>query len=276
MTTRVVLSARVPIGRVRVGEQTLAVYASDDWIRALRVIVDSVNAVEAGIAASEVINVPAGGIAAINVQDALNELDTDKASASAQGATAAALAAHTADTANPHAVTKAQVGLGSVDNTADSAKPVSTAQAAADAAVQAFAIQRGNHTGTQAASTISDFATATDLRVTFLGQGAPTTKAAAATLTISELLTGLIQYTGAAANLTMPAGTDIEVGLAPYGVAVDRAFDFGVVNTGAGTATILTAAGLTLVGAMGVAASTSGRFRVRKTAVNTYTVYRVA
>jgi len=49
--------------------------------------------------------------------------------------------------------------LGSVDNTADAAKPVSTSQAAADAAVQAFSIQRTNHTGTQAASTISDFVT---------------------------------------------------------------------------------------------------------------------
>ena len=47
-------------------------------------------------------------------------------------------AAHIANTSNPHATTKAQVGLGSVDNTADSAKPVSTAQAAADAAVQAL------------------------------------------------------------------------------------------------------------------------------------------
>jgi len=34
---------------------------------------------------------------------------------------------HEADTANPHAVTKAQVGLGNVDNTADADKPVSTA-----------------------------------------------------------------------------------------------------------------------------------------------------
>jgi len=54
---------------------------------------------------------------------------------------------------------RADVGLGSVDNTADAVKPVSTAQAAADTAVQSFAIQRSNHTGTQAASTISDFAT---------------------------------------------------------------------------------------------------------------------
>ena len=36
--------------------------------------------------------------------------------------------AHASNTSNPHSVTKAQVGLGSVDNTADTAKPVSTAQ----------------------------------------------------------------------------------------------------------------------------------------------------
>ena len=38
-----------------------------------------------------------------------------------------ALAAHIGNLANPHAVTKAQVGLGNVDNTSDAAKPVSTA-----------------------------------------------------------------------------------------------------------------------------------------------------
>ncbi len=46
----------------------------------------------------------------------------------------AALADHLADTANPHAVTKAQVGLGDADNTSDADKPISTAaQAALDA-----------------------------------------------------------------------------------------------------------------------------------------------
>jgi hypothetical protein len=64
-------------------------------------------------------------------------------------------------------VTKAMVGLGSVDNTADASKPVSTAQAAADAAVQAYAVQRGNHTGTQLAATISDFASAAVTAVTW-------------------------------------------------------------------------------------------------------------
>lgn len=57
-------------------------------------------------------------------------------------------------------VTKAMVGLGNADNTSDANKPVSTAQAAADAAVQAHAIQRTNHTGTQPSSTISDFTAA--------------------------------------------------------------------------------------------------------------------
>jgi hypothetical protein len=56
-------------------------------------------------------------------------------------------------------ITKAMVGLSAVDNTADASKPVSTAQAAADAAVQAHAIQRANHTGTQAVGTITGLAT---------------------------------------------------------------------------------------------------------------------
>lgn len=50
---------------------------------------------------------------------------------------------------------RSNLGLGNVDNTSDTAKPVSTAQATADGVVQAYAIQRANHTGTQAATTVS-------------------------------------------------------------------------------------------------------------------------
>jgi len=46
----------------------------------------------------------------------------------ASKASSAALASHTGNTSNPHSVTKSQVGLGNVDNTADTTKPVSTAQ----------------------------------------------------------------------------------------------------------------------------------------------------
>lgn len=45
--------------------------------------------------------------------------------------TTASLNSHIANTSNPHSVTKAQVGLGNVDNTSDANKPVSTAQATA-------------------------------------------------------------------------------------------------------------------------------------------------
>ena len=108
----------------------------------------------------------------------------------------------------------------------------------------------------------------------YMQQGAQTSKSAAATLTIAELLTGIIQYTGAAANLTLPTGTNIEGGVIT-GLAVDRAFEFIVINTGTGSATMVTNTGLTTVGSLVVTNGTSARFRVRKTATNTYTVYRV-
>ena len=59
-------------------------------------------------------------------------------------ATQGELDTHTANTANPHGVTKAQVGLGNVDNTADSAKPVSTAQQTALNAKQATLVSGNN------------------------------------------------------------------------------------------------------------------------------------
>ena len=55
----------------------------------------------------------------------------------ASKANEADLVEHIEDVSNPHAVTKAQLGLANVDNTADVSKPVSTAQAAAVAVVQA-------------------------------------------------------------------------------------------------------------------------------------------
>lgn len=80
------------------------------------------------------------------------------------------------------ALVKGDVGLGSVDNTADASKPVSTAQAAADTAVQAFAIQRANHTGTQAQSTVTNLvsdlaAKAPTASPTFTGTVSGVTKA---------------------------------------------------------------------------------------------------
>jgi hypothetical protein len=106
-------------------------------------------------------------------------------------------------------------------------------------------------------------------------QAAPASKSGAATLTIAELLAGLVQYTGGTAqNLTLPTGTNIDAGVIAS-LPNNGAFDFCVINTGSATATLTTAAGLTLVGSMAVTAGTSGRFRARKTAANTFTIYRV-
>lgn len=67
------------------------------------------------------------GAQAINtVTNLQTSLDAKQDASTA--ATSAQLAAHTGNVSNPHTVTKAQVGLGSVDNTQDNAKPVSTAQ----------------------------------------------------------------------------------------------------------------------------------------------------
>lgn len=78
-------------------------------------------------------------------------LDTVENQAGAGAAVASDLAAHAALSDNPHDVTKDQVGLGNVPN------------------VDARA--RSTHTGTQLASTISDFSAAADARIAAAGQG---------------------------------------------------------------------------------------------------------
>ena len=62
-----------------------------------------------------------------------DEVDTalgkklDTTTATSTYATQTSLTSHTSNTENPHSVTKAQVGLGNVDNTSDANKPISTA-----------------------------------------------------------------------------------------------------------------------------------------------------
>ncbi|AKE44714.1 hypothetical protein AU106_gp083 [Sinorhizobium phage phiM9] len=68
------------------------------------------------------------------------------------------VSAHSALTNNPHGVTKAQVGLSDVDNTADANKPVSADQ---QAAID-LAKDRANHTGTQEISTVNGLQEALD------------------------------------------------------------------------------------------------------------------
>lgn len=77
---------------------------------------------------SEVIPILKAGV---NATVKSEDLPISTATQTAIDAADADIAAHIADVANPHEVTKAQVGLGNADNTSDANKPVSTAQATA-------------------------------------------------------------------------------------------------------------------------------------------------
>jgi len=120
------------------------------------------------LAASDVgAETPAGATSKANAAQAYaiqrsNHTGTQLAATISDLGTAVAAASPVSSVAGKTGVVslvKADVGLSNVDNTADSSKPVSTAQASADSAVQAYAVQRTNHTGTQAASTITGLAT---------------------------------------------------------------------------------------------------------------------
>jgi len=97
-------------------------------------------------------------------------------------------------------ITKTMVGLSAVDNVADASKPVSTAQAAADAAVQAHAIQRANHTGTQAVGTITGLGSLATQSGTFSGTSSGTNTGDQTATTVS-VAGGYGAFTPAALNV---------------------------------------------------------------------------
>ena len=105
-------------------------------------------------------------------------------------------------------------------------------------------------------------------------QPAQTSLAAAATLDAAQVRTRIIQYTGGAATVNLPTGTTLDTVIAS-GMTVNSAFELTFINTSANLLTI-GANGNTTVGTLTVATLTSGTFRFRKTAANTFTVYRVS
>ena len=109
-------------------------------------------------------------------------------------------------------------------------------------------------------------------------QPAPTALAASATLTIAQLLTGIVIPSGTVAiTLTLPTGTLTDAGIAGPALPINGSFDWAVINTGTSSGAVTVAAGTahTLVGSAAVAIGTSAGFRTRKTAGNTFVTYRV-
>lgn len=98
---------------------------------------------------------------------------------------------------------------------------------------------------------------------------------ATGTLTAALVFGGIVTSTTAAAvTATLDTGTIFD---AAGSFAVNDYVDWSAINTGGTNAFTVTAStGHTIVGAGAVAANTSGRFRTRKTAANTFVTYRLS
>lgn len=107
------------------------------------------------------------------------------------------------------------------------------------------------------------------------GQPAPVAYNTTATLTAADLIDGILtSSTAAAVTATTPTGTQLTAA-APH-VAIGGAFDFAVINTGGSNAFTLQAGTDVTVTGSAVAASSSGLFRAKRTAANTWVIYRIA
>ena len=88
------------------------------------------------------------------------------------------------------------------------------------------------------------------------------------------ILGGIVTSTTAAAVAgTVPTGTVMD---AAAQMAIGDSVDWSVIATGANAFTVTAAAGHTIVGTAVVATVTSGLFRTRKTAVDTFVTYRLS
>jgi hypothetical protein len=170
-------------------------------------------------------------------------------------------------------LTSSDVGLSAVNNTSDASKPVSTLQAAADAAVQAYAIQRANHTGTQAASTVTGLsAVATDGKYSSLSSIPSTFAPSAHTHTASDITdlsskvvtsvngqTGAVTVSGGGGGYTLPVATASVLGGCKQGSNVTIAAD-GTLSVAAPTtdASALTSGTLAAARLPAATSSTSG------------------
>jgi translation initiation factor 1 (eIF-1/SUI1) len=100
----------------------------------------------------------------------------------------------------------------------------------------------------------------------------PTSIAAATTLTNAQIQAQIINTTGTTYTVTMPLGTTLET-LATW-ATTNVAYDFFVINTASGTITIGANSNTTL-GSLTIATGVSAQFRIRRTAANTFTIYRL-
>lgn len=112
-------------------------------------------------------------------------------------------------------------------------------------------------------------------------QAAPATATVTATLTIAQLITGILLGSpgSSAASYTLPTVALTEATL--VNAKIDSSFEFTVINvdgSGSGVITLVAGTGWTITGLATIAATagTANRFRARKTGATTWTLYRIA
>lgn len=105
-------------------------------------------------------------------------------------------------------------------------------------------------------------------------QPAPGVLNATGTLTAAMIAAGIVTSTTAAAvTATLDTGAIMDAALE---MEIGESFDWSAIATGANAFTVTAAAsGHTVVGAGAVATGTSGTFRTRKTAADTFITYRL-
>jgi hypothetical protein len=103
-------------------------------------------------------------------------------------------------------------------------------------------------------------------------QPAPGVLDATATLTVAMVTAGIVTSAAAAVTATLDTGTVFDAAL---DMVVDESFDWAVIKVGANAFTVTASAGHTLEGSGVVAATSSGLFRTRKTAANTFVTSRL-
>lgn len=140
--------------------------------------------------------------------------------------------AHGEDTANPHTVTKAQVGLSNVDNTSDAGKPVSTAQATAIAVVQSDvnaheALTNNPHSVTKTQIGLSNVDNTADT-------AKPVSTAQQTALDAKQPLVSRVQSVASAATVTPNADTDDMVKITAQAAALALANPTGTPTEGQG------------------------------------------
>lgn len=111
--------------------------------------------------------------------------------------------------------------------------------------------------------------------VHWINAPAPTAKSTTATLTGAEVKAQLVTLTGSSYTVTMPTGTNLDAAFSGIPSTVNIGFDIAFVNNASGTVTIAVNTGITSSGTLTIATGTSATFRLRRTAANTYVMYRI-